>query len=274
MILSKRNQQLLLVAGALVLTVVLYLAPKKIEKADVVSPVRAGYSFDDALNRAKQQLKREELEQISSLEKQIDGNKGNTLLLDSLGKRWDALQMPAISAHYYEEAAEREPGEKSWADAANRYFDAFHSTDDSIVRTVLVQKAIACYEKALQINPKNLDIKTDLGISYVEGTNEPMKGIMALREVVAENPQHENAQFNLGLLSMKSGQFSKAVERFEKVLSINPERKETYLMLGKAWMALGNKEKALENLERLKKETTNPDLSGEANNLINQITNH
>ena len=138
----------------------------------------------------------------------------------------------------------------------------------------MVESAIAAYEKVVQMNPKNLDAKTDLGVCYVEGTGEPMKGIGMLREVVAENPEHENAQFNLGALSMKSGQYAKAAERFEKVHAINPSRKEIYLAIGRAYMMAGNKEKALENFERLKKETTNPELTGQANNYINQISNH
>ena len=191
-----------------------------------------------------------------------------------LAQRWDALHQPGISAYYFEAAATKKNDEKSWLNAAYRYFDAFQSSDDSIVRKKMVENAIVSYEKVLEINPKNLNAKTDLGVCYVEGSGEPMKGIGMLREVVTENPEHENAQFNLGVLSMKSGQYVKAAERFEKVLSINPGRKEMYLAAGRAYMMAGNKEKALENFERLKKETSNPELLGQANNYINQISNH
>ena len=70
--------------------------------------------------------------------------------------------------------------------------------------------------KVLAINPDNLDAKTDLGICYAEGTTTPMQGIMLLREVVEKNPG-ANAQFNLGILSVRSGQYDKALERFSKV---------------------------------------------------------
>jgi len=102
-----------------------------------------------------------------------------------------------------------------------------------------------------------------------------MKGIMMLREVVAKNPEHENAQFNLGVLSVKSGQYDKAIDRFQTVLRINPARKEMYFLIGKTFMMEGNKEKALENLEKLKKETDDLRLIEQANSLINQINiNH
>ena len=129
----------------------------------------------------------------------------------------------ADSARFYESIAVKNNDEKSWLNAAYRYFDAWKMSEDSVDQQVLMQKAIGSYEKVLSINPENLDAKTDLGICYAEGTNQPMRGIMMLREVVEKNPQHENAQFNLGILSMKSGQYQKAAERFAKVLSINPQ---------------------------------------------------
>jgi tetratricopeptide (TPR) repeat protein len=264
------NFQILLIAAALALTAALYFAPKKTISTAAPAASRLP-EFDLLLNDAKASLKREEVEIVAPLEARLKTEPGNFLLLDSLGKRWDALQMPAIAAHYYELMAENKPDEKSWINAAYRYFDAYKISGDSTVRAMMVQKAISSYEKVLKFNPENLDAKTDLGVCYAEGTNEPMRGIMLLREVVTKNPQHENAQFNLGLLSMKSGQYDKAAERFEKVLAINPQRKELYLMAGRAYMMAGKNDKARESFEKLKKESSDPALAEQATNYINQI---
>jgi tetratricopeptide (TPR) repeat protein len=268
-----RSQQLFFVIGAVALTAVLYFAPRKVDKMVTAAAVPS-FSFESLNEKAKQSLKRQEAEEISALEKKVKANTDDVNANEELAKRWDAFHQPGIAAYYFEAVAEKKPEEKNWLNAAYRYFDAFQSTEDSVEKRRMVDKATAAYEKVIQINPKNLDAKTDLGICYVEGSGEPMKGIMMLREVIRENPNHENAQFNLGVLSMKSGQYAKAVERFEKVLQINPERKEMYLAMGRAWMMAGNKDKAKENFERLKKETTNPGLVGEANNYINQISNN
>jgi tetratricopeptide (TPR) repeat protein len=268
-----RSQQLLLVAGASVLTIALYLAPQKITReAKSVSIESAG--FESQLAAAKSGLQRQEAELISSMETQLGKESGNLSLMDSLGRRWDALRKPGIAAHYFEARAQQDEEEKSWLNAAYRYFDAFQSTTDSSERSQMVQQAIRCYEKVLKKNPENLDAKTDLGVCYAEGTSNPMQGIMMLREVVAENPGHENAQFNLGVLSMRSGQYEKAAERFQKVLSINPKRKEMYLMTGRAYMMAGENAKAVENFEKLKKESADAALVAQANNYINQISNH
>ncbi|MBK7682250.1 MAG: tetratricopeptide repeat protein [Bacteroidetes bacterium] len=95
--------------------------------------------------------------------------------------------------------------------------------NDSMIQSLLVGKAITNYQKVLELNPNNLNAKTDLGACYADGTSEPMKGIMLLRDVVAADPNHEMAQYNLGMLSVKSGQLDKAIERFQKVPEINPQ---------------------------------------------------
>ncbi len=270
-----RKIQLLILTGAIALTIVLYFAPQKIKKEEVIAETADVFSFESLLSSVKGSMKRQEIEPISKLENELSKNQNNNLLLDSLGKQWDKLGQPIISAHYFEMIAEQQPGEKTWLDAAYRYFDAFKMVTDSTLRTRMVANAISGYENVLKYNPENLDAKTDLGACYAEGTNEPMKGIMLLREVVTKDPKHENAQFNLGILSVRSGQYEKAIERFQKVLEINPARKEMYFMIGKSYSMEGNKEKAIENLEKLKKETTDLQLIEQSNSLINQInSNH
>ncbi|MBK6837141.1 MAG: tetratricopeptide repeat protein [Bacteroidetes bacterium] len=269
------NKQLLFVAGAIVLSAILYLAPKQLSKVEGKTEVAPmGFTFEGLLSQAKNQLKRQESEPIRLVENSLLKDTTNTLLLDSLGRLWDQAQFPVISSHYFEAIAKLKPDEKNWINAAYRYFDAFKSTGDSTLRKVMVESAIASYKKVLEINPKNLDAQTDLGVCYAEGTGNPMQGILMLREVVKENPEHESAQFNLGILSVKSGQMEKAVERFEKVLLINPKRLEARYILGQTYMKLGNNEKALLNLEQVKKESSDPQLNQEVNSLISQINNH
>ncbi len=269
-----RKIQLLILTGAVALTIVLYFAPQKINKEKADAEKADVFSFESLLISAKGSLKRQEIEPLTKLENDLAKNKGDSVLLDSLGKQWDKMGQPVISAHYFEMIAEEKPGEKSWLNAAYRFFDASRMVTDSTLRSKLVAKTISAYNHVLEFNPENLDAKTDLGACYAEGTNEPMKGIMLLREVVTKNPEHENAQFNLGILSVRSGQYEKAIERFQKVLAINPDRKEMYFMIGKSYAMEGKKEKALENLEKLKKETTDLQLIEQTNSLINQISSN
>lgn len=269
------TKQLLFVAGAIILTAILYFAPRQqtqSEKPGKESP--SGFSFEGLLEQAKAQLKRQELDPILKVESSLQKDTSNLALLDSLGKLWDLAQFPVISSHYFEQIALKKPEEKNWINAAYRYFDAFKSSADSTLRSIMVDKAISSYKKVLEINPANLDAQTDLGVCYAEGTGNPMQGILMLREVVKQNPEHESAQFNLGILSVRSGQMEKAAERFEKVLAINPKRIEARYLLGQTYMKLGDYKKALLNFEQVKKESSDPQLNQEVNSLINQINNH
>jgi tetratricopeptide (TPR) repeat protein len=267
------SKQLLLIAGACLLTVALYFAPKVTNKGTSAEKKGNSFSFESLVSEAKGQLKRQEAENINVVEKALEKEPSSLILIDSLGKMWDRLNMPQVSSHYFEEIALRKPDEKTWINAAYRYYDAFRMSGDSILRKMFVEKAISSYQKVLEFNPENLDAKTDLGLCYADGTSSPMQGIILLREVVAKDPGHEMAQFNLGILSVKSGQYDKAAERFQKVLEINPSNKEARLLLGRTYSIMGKKDLALENLKMIR-ESNDPRLNEEVQALINQIINH
>lgn len=261
------RKQILVIVAALAVTVVLYLLPQKTQEVEEMK-TESGYSFKGVLAQAKGQLKPEELEPIQKLEEALAKEDGNLLLLDSLGKMWDLALFPVVSAHYFEQIASKEPQEKNWLNAAYRYFDAFKGSDDSTLRSMMVEKAISSYQKVLELNPENLNAKTDLGVCYAEGTAEPMKGIMLLREVVDKDPGHANAHFNLGVLSVRSGQYEKAIERFEKVLETEPSRVEARYLLGRTLIQTGNKDKGIEQLKQIEKYTSDPQVLEEVNRLI------
>lgn len=265
--------RLLVVLGVIALTVALYFAPKKIEKKDTVENA-VGFSIENQITEVKGRLKREEKDQVVSIEDLLKKNPSDPKVLDSLGKLWDRFQIPQISSYYYEEIAKTESTEENWINAAFRYFDAFKMTGDSSKRAYFVTKAIDSYKKVLEINPKNYDAKTDLGVCYAEGTSNPMQGIMMLREVVQEAPNHVMAQYNLGILSVKSGQLDKAIDRFKNVLAIDPTIEDARFLLGKTYMQMGNNAEALKSFETLKKESKNEELVKEVESLISQINNH
>src|SRR6185436_3961971 len=130
-------------SGAIVLTIVLYLAPQKTREKSPSAPAQVDeYSFSSLLPIAKSALKREENELLTGMEKRLEKEPGNVALLDSLGKQWDRFGQPAMSASYFEMIAEKEPGEKTWLNAAYRFFDAFRLAGDSTLRTRMVAKAI------------------------------------------------------------------------------------------------------------------------------------
>ena len=78
-------------------------------------------------------------------------------------------------------------------------------------------------------NPDSLKLMQ--AIDFVNGSN-PMQGIQMLREIVASDSMNLDAQFYLGLFSVKSGQLDKAADRFRKVIAIDSTYAQAYTELG------------------------------------------
>jgi cytochrome c-type biogenesis protein CcmH/NrfG len=85
-----------------------------------------------------------------------------------------------------------------------------------------------------------------------------MQGITMLREVLAKDPDNELALFNMGMLSIQSGQFERAVERLQQLVNINPAHIQGQLLLGIALMNSGNSAKAKEQFEKVKQMDRDP----------------
>jgi outer membrane protein len=66
------------------------------------------------------------------------------------------------------------------------------------------------------------------------------------------------ALYNMGMLSIQSGQHEKAVERLEELLKVNPNHTQGHLLLGIALMNTGDNGRAKEEFERVKEMDKDP----------------
>ena len=71
-----------------------------------------------------------------------------------------------------------------------------------------------------------------------ESPEDQMKGILKMRALAEGNPKNADLQLNMGLFSMQTGQYEKAVARFEKVISLDDSRLEAYMQLAISYSAL------------------------------------
>lgn len=206
----------------------------------------ATVSLEVVSEAGKQTLSANISQQISDLENQLKTADASTKqdLQRQLAQKWDDVNIPAPAAFYYEEIAKTSNKYEDFIKSGNLFTSAYQVTQDSLIQPALVQKAIGAYQKALNLQPESLDAKTGLGVAYVSGTPNPMQGIQLLLEVVKKDPENVNANMNLGLFSMKSGQFAKAVSRFKTVIAKAP-KPDTWLYLAMAYENLGEKENAI-----------------------------
>jgi len=89
------------------------------------------------------------------------------------------------------------------------------------------QEAIDAYSRALVINPKNSDVRTDMGIMYRK-LGQFDKAVEAFRQAAQYDPRHLNSRFNVGIvLEYDKKDFQAAIQAWEdflKVVSPDDER--------------------------------------------------
>ncbi|MDJ1480136.1 tetratricopeptide repeat protein [Cytophagaceae bacterium YF14B1] len=176
------------------------------------------------------------------------------IFADSLAGIYRKAMIFDSVAVYRELIVGLEPSEKNLLSAADACYDAFFFVTDAGKVEIYGEKARGYYQKVLDRNPKQLNAKAKMAVTYANSAS-PMQAIAMLREVIAEDPKNEQALFNLGLLSIRSGQYDKAVERFKEVLKNNPVNLQAKLYLGISYAELGDKASARQFLEEAKSGT-------------------
>jgi tetratricopeptide (TPR) repeat protein len=212
---------------------------------------------------------------INDLEGQLNNAKNDAEKLSlqkQLAARWDDVNQPAPSAFYYQAVARTDNSYTSWLNAGSRFNDAFKITQDTAVTPAFITGAVEAFTNALKLKPQSLEAKTGLGVAYVNGGASPMQGIALLREVVAQDPNNISANLNLGLFSMKSGQFDKAVQRFKTIIAQKPSF-ETYFYLAETYKQLGQKPEAIAAYEKCKEMMPDPVFGQRIDQYIKELKN-
>jgi cytochrome c-type biogenesis protein CcmH/NrfG len=190
---------------------------------------------------------------INDLEGQLKKASGTDadMLQQQLAKQWDDDNQPAPAAFYYQALARKQNKAEDWLNAGNRFNDAYKITQDTLLQPAFVANAAEAFQNALKLQPESLVGKTGLGIAYVNGAGAPMQGIALLLEVVKKDPNNWNANLNLGMFAMKSGQYEKAVARFKTLLAQKTELEPTFY-LAESYKQLGMKKEAIAAYQKCK----------------------
>ena len=106
------------------------------------------------------------------------------------------------------------------------------------------------------INQEAVDVKI---ASQLIEKGEVMKGVTLLKKVLEKDENNIDAIWKLGTMSMQSGQYSKAIERFEKFVSITDgdDKASGLIYLAEAYFLTGDNEKSLAKLVEAKNKTKN-----------------
>ena len=174
------------------------------------------------------------------------------------------------AAYYASEVAKIEPTEDNLMKAGGLYYEAFTYALESDKTAKMGELTRGIYQKVLDKNPNNLLAKTNTAMTYT-ATQTPMQGILMLRDVIAKEPDYEPALFNLGILSIRSNQFGKAVDRFKQIIRNNPSNIKAALNLGYCLAELDRKEEAQKILEQVLVKSKDPQEKAAANEILSKI---
>ncbi len=254
--------RILLVVGSAIVIWLIFLLPKVV----VNNEAEMSENGDDSSNppgQATEEVHTQVSPEIQNAIRQLRAQMGgrlpkekNAIFADSLANLYQDAGKFDSAAWFAEEASKFFNTTESWIKAGDQYYQAYTFALDQAKQDQLAEKAREFFKKVLNENPKNLEVKTKLAMTYV--SSNPMQGVTMLREVLAEDPRNEAALLNMGMLSIQSGQHERAIERLEELIKINPDHAQAQLLLGIALMNTGEKARAKQQFEKVKQMDNDP----------------
>lgn len=212
--------------------------------------------FPTMLGLAKKRLTAAQLQKVTEWENSVvrgDVKNQQIKVYRTMSAFWmDTIGAFVPYAKYLGEAAKLENSEKNLTFAAHLFLREAQSVSEQPLQIWLAKEAKELFEKALEVNPANDSTKVGLGSTYFfggAGNEPPMRGIALIREVAEKNPDDSFSQYMLGIGSTISGQWPKAIERFEKVLALEPQNLELILRLADTYEKSGDKANAKKKYE-------------------------
>jgi tetratricopeptide (TPR) repeat protein len=164
---SANKKQIAVISGSFILIVLLLFANTRLPK-NTDQPAMSEHSGNNGstilsvVENAKNKLNNDQKKKVELLEGALKSSPDKKTAFENMIRNWDSLRQPAVAAYYTEQAAIASPMESNWMEAGNRYYAATRFAQEA-EKPLLFGKAIECFEKTIQINPKNADAKIKLG---------------------------------------------------------------------------------------------------------------
>ncbi len=265
--------RIILSIAAILLTVGMYFLPKVVvEDQHTETPENLEeITTPDFDANHRNQLTEEEAALIKDFKrnyKEINPEKSATFA-DSLAGLFASLDFLDSAAFYYRKAAEAEPTTERHKKAGNSHYELFNFAVDPGERDYWANQAREYYHKVLSEEPNSLEVKAKLALTYLP--EQPMKGVVMLREVVESDPNNALALYNLGILSLQSAQYQRAVERFESLVNSHPNHVEGQFYLAIAYYENGETAKARDQFLKVREMETDPQVKSTVEEYLQEL---
>ena len=232
---------------------------------------------DSILFHAKEILTPAQIQWMNDLEQSVirgDVKKQKLDVFHQLAHFWkDSARIFEPYAWYEAEAARLENSEKSLTFAAHLILENLRNEESDQLKRWKALQAKDLFERSLRINDKNDSTIVGLGACYIFGNiaDNPMEGILKVRQVVEKDSTNIYAQMVLGQGSLLSGQYDRAIDRFEKVLALQPANLEAILLMAEVFERKEDKANAIKWYSKALPLAPNPAMRSALEKRINEL---
>lgn len=202
--------------------------------------------------------------------------KDKLVALDSVIARLSARNRYDFAVSYAEEKLKIENSASNQllaGELASKALKTDAVAEDSILYESFSKKSIAYLEGVVAKDSTNERALLALGTAYVESKNpqNSMQGILTIRKVTELNPNNAEAQYQLGLRSIQTGQWDKAEARLEKVAQLQPQNLEAKFALANAKQQLGKVADAKKLAEEVLNQSKDPQLKASVQKFLSTL---
>ena len=211
---------------ALIFVGITRLSSSSPEKAEVSSQAETASSATLEPEPIPAELR----EQVAQLEKAISEASDEDARIAHMRELVIAYAQAGLfvrAAELQKQIAEQLDTPEAWAMVGHLYYDGMlQSQGERRVR--MAREAVAAYQRSLELNPDNLDVRTDMAVAYLNIPDKPMEAIRQINIVLERNPDHLQANFNKGIMLAQIGRVEQAIAHFEKVKQLSSPESEAY----------------------------------------------
>jgi tetratricopeptide (TPR) repeat protein len=267
--------QYLIIFSAIVAVILLFSLPKIIVNNDrkLQTEQKQEHTDGPAQDLHKVQMTDNDRLAINNLTKtynNLSDNEKKVKFADSLANYYHRFHQYDSSGKYFEEEARLAPTSSNFVKTGDAYYEAFSFNPEQGKAEELTQKARQYYQKVLDKEPGNLAVKNKVASTYI-GTDKVMEAVLILKDIVKADPHNKEALYNLGILSIQSGQFDKAIGRFEEIISFDPADANAHFYLGMSYMNKGEKKKAKDYFDKAKSLEKDPAFQATVDDYIKEL---
>jgi tetratricopeptide (TPR) repeat protein len=250
----KTREQILYIAGAVLLTAVLYFGfdtkpstQKVLEKSRALTTKE--FDVQSLEKEAVKHLKPEAGNYLETLESQanhVDQDSQKVRLLKEISGFWYSNSENLLAGMYAKQVAELENTAESWSIAGASLATVLQQKElDPKKLGFARDEAVECFENAISLEPKVVEHRINQALCYIEvpAQEMPMKGIQMLAGLATSFPDSPLPPYHLARLAAQTGQYERAAQRIEQALALDPKNSRFACLAVEIYKALHNTEK-------------------------------